>query len=181
MAIAPHPQHRPQARLLAAETTDTAAVIHSLRRGIAWERQRTWYWQNVAGIAHSSTIRHAAGFHSPVYLRWIEGRWNRRRIHAYKLAHPQPTYRTLASTGGSVQSVICQVFGSACSAALNVARCESGFSLHAVNGQYLGLFQMGSAERARFATIGYSTAYEQTVAAHNYYMVSGWGPWACAP
>jgi hypothetical protein len=49
-----------------------------------------------------------------------------------------------------------------------------------VNGQYLGIFQMGSSERAHYATLGYSTAYEQIVAAHNYYMVAGWGPWACA-
>ncbi len=81
---------------------------------------------------------------------------------------------------GSVPSIICSVFGAACQEAIAVARCESGFSIHAVNGQYLGIFQMGSSERARFATIGYATAYEQVVAAHNYFVVSGWGPWACA-
>jgi hypothetical protein len=61
-----------------------------------------------------------------------------------------------------------------------VAYCESRYRLTAVNGQYLGIFQMGSHERATYATIGYSTAYEQIVAAHNYYEAAGWGPWSCA-
>ncbi len=83
-------------------------------------------------------------------------------------------------TTGSVPTVICRVFGASCSEAISVARCESGFSIHAVNGQYLGIFQMGSSERATYATIGYATAYEQIVAAHNYFAVAGWGPWTCA-
>lgn len=80
--------------------------------------------------------------------------------------------------GGSVQQIICRVFGSQCAMALRVAYRESRYSIHAINGQYYGLFQMGSSERSHFATIGYSTAYEQTVAAHNYYLVSGWSPWS---
>ena len=166
--------------MLAAHT-DTAEAV-ALRSGIRWARGRTWHWQTVAGVTHSPTIRGAQSpSHSVGYLRWIEGRWNRRRLRAYKAAHrSRPTYRTLAASGGSVQAIICNVFGPVCSEALAVARCESGFSIHAVNGQYLGLFQMGSSERARFATIGYSTAYQQTVAAHNYFVVAGWGPWACA-
>lgn len=82
------------------------------------------------------------------------------------------------SYSGSVPQLICKVFGSACSMAVRVASRESGFSIYARNGQYLGIFQMGSSERAKFATIGYSTAYEQIVAAHNYFLVSGWSPWS---
>jgi len=146
------------------------------RSGIRWARGRTWHWQDLANVDRSPTIHGAARFHSLGYLQWIERRWNRRRLSAYRLAHR----RIPPAVSGSVPQIICQVFGSACSEAIAVARCESGFSIHAVNGQYLGLFQMGSSERARFATIGYSTAYEQTVAAHNYFLVAGWGPWACA-
>jgi hypothetical protein len=62
--------------------------------------------------------------------------------------------------------------------ALRVASRESGYCTCAVNGQYLGIFQMGSSERATYATIGYTTAYQQIVAAHNYYAVAGWGPWS---
>jgi hypothetical protein len=80
-----------------------------------------------------------------------------------------------------VQTVICQVFGAYCSQALAVARCESGFSTSAVNGQYLGLFQMGSSERSTYGN-GY-TAYEQSEAAYRYFVASGrdWSPWACKP
>ena len=99
-------------------------------------------------------------------------------MRAYKLAHRHRV--VVSSSQGSVPSIICSVFGSACSEAVAVARCESGFSTTAVNGQYLGIFQMGSSERATYATIGYATAYEQIVAAHNYYAIAGWGPWACA-
>jgi hypothetical protein len=45
--------------------------------------------------------------------------------------------------GSSVPAVICVVFPD-CSKALSVARCESGFSVTARNGQYFGVFQMGS-------------------------------------
>lgn len=48
-----------------------------------------------------------------------------------------------------------------------------------MNGQYLGIFQLGSGERAAYATIGYSTAYQQIVAAHNLYRARGFEPWTC--
>ncbi len=65
--------------------------------------------------------------------------------------------------------------------AIRVAACESGFNTHAVNGQYLGIFQMGSYERA---TYGHGrTARVQARAAHRYFVASGrdWSPWACKP
>jgi hypothetical protein len=106
------------------------------------------------------------------FLRWIDRLWMRRRIRARHLAASRQST--------SIPAVICRVFGSACTEARSVAYCESRYSIHAVNGQYLGLFQMGSNERATYATIGYATAYEQTVAAHNYFVIAGWRPWACA-
>ena len=80
---------------------------------------------------------------------------------------------------------ICHVFGSRCSEAIAVARCETGgtFSVWAGYGkhQYLGLFQMGSSERARFGH-GW-TPLEQARAAHRYFVASGsdWSPWQCRP
>jgi hypothetical protein len=72
------------------------------------------------------------------------------------------------------------VFGtSECSEALHIAEVESGYTTSAANGQYLGLFQLGSGERATYATIGYSTAYQQAVAAHNLFLARGWEPWTC--
>lgn len=76
---------------------------------------------------------------------------------------------------------ICSVFGRFCSQALTVARCESGLSTSARNGQYLGLFQMGSTERRLFGHG--SSAVAQARAAHRYFVFSGrdWSPWSCKP
>lgn len=74
---------------------------------------------------------------------------------------------------------ICGVFRQYCRQALDVAWCESRLSTNAQNGQYLGLFQMGSNERRLF---GHGqTAHEQAVAAHRYFLRSGrdWSPWSC--
>lgn len=77
--------------------------------------------------------------------------------------------------------IICQVFGKYCRQALVVARCESGFSHWARNGQYLGLFQMGSYARARY---GHSwSPWGQAKYAFRYFIAAGadWSPWACKP
>ena len=77
------------------------------------------------------------------------------------------------------RAAICTVFGSYCQEALAIAWCESRLSTSAQNGQYLGLFQMGSSERQLFGH-GQS-ASDQAVAAHRYFVRSGrdWSPWAC--
>ena len=77
---------------------------------------------------------------------------------------------------------ICRVFGRRyCDQALKVAWCESHHSTTAENGQYLGLFQMGSSERRLF---GHGPmAHQQAIAAHRYFVRSGrdWSPWSCKP
>ena len=94
----------------------------------------------------------------------------RARIHARdarKLASLKP------------RAAICAVFGDDCQEAVAVAWCESHLSTSAQNGQYLGLFQMGSYERQLF---GHGdTAHAQAVAAHRYFVRSGrdWSPWSC--
>jgi hypothetical protein len=75
------------------------------------------------------------------------------------------------------------VFGSRGSEAVSVSYCETGgtFWIGSHNGQYLGLFQMGSHERA---TYGHGrTALRQARAAHRYFVASGsdWSPWSCKP
>jgi hypothetical protein len=77
------------------------------------------------------------------------------------------------------KEAICSVFGSYCQEALAIAWCESRHSTRAQNGQYLGLFQMGSSERRLFGHG--ATARAQAFAAHRYFVVSGrdWSPWAC--
>ena len=78
---------------------------------------------------------------------------------------------------------ICRVFGRYCDQALAVTRCESGASRtpRAVNGQYLGMFQMGDFARS---TYGHgATPIEQARAAWRYFDASGrdWSPWSCKP
>lgn len=81
------------------------------------------------------------------------------------------------------------VFGRHARDAIKVAACESGdkdgdLSPHVVyasNGQYQGMFQMGSSERA---TYGHGmTPLAQARAAHRYFVATGrtWGPWQCRP
>ena len=78
------------------------------------------------------------------------------------------------------RKAICTVFEDHCQEAIAVAWCESHLSTTAQNGQYLGLFQMGSYERRLFGHG--STAHEQAVAAHRYFVRSGhdWSPWSCS-
>ncbi len=87
------------------------------------------------------------------------------------------TNRKLASL--PPRAAICNVFGSYCQEALAIAWCESRLSTRAQNGQYLGLFQMGSYERQLFGHG--NTARHQAVAAHRYFVRSGrdWSPWSC--
>ena len=76
---------------------------------------------------------------------------------------------------------VCRIFGPDCGEAVQVARCESGLHTDAANGQYLGLFQMGSNERRLFGHG--STAEGQARAALRYFISSGrdWSPWSCRP
>lgn len=86
---------------------------------------------------------------------------------ARRLAHAPPAI------------VIRAVFGRYARQALAVAWCESRFDVRAQNGQYLGLFQMGSYERSLFGHG--SSAHRQALAAHRYFVLSGrdWSPWGC--
>ena len=106
-------------------------------------------------------------------------RTERRRARIARQRVEQAHRRLAAELRGSPEKAICHVFGSYCGEALRVARCESGYSVSAQNGQYLGLFQMGASERRLF---GHGdTAHEQALAAHRYFVRSGrdWSPWSC--
>jgi hypothetical protein len=89
--------------------------------------------------------------------------------------------RMIARLERAPVKAICFVFGNRCSEALRVARCESGYQTTAQNGQYLGMFQMGTSERQLF---GHGpTALAQARAAYRYFVRSGrdWSPWSCKP
>jgi len=104
-----------------------------------------------------------------------------RQLAAHRAKRRQ-TVRRLASVRASTpEAAICRAFGPRCGEALRVARCESGLRTDAANGQYLGLFQMGSQERRLFGHG--ASAEEQARAAHRYFVASGrdWSPWSCRP
>jgi hypothetical protein len=88
-----------------------------------------------------------------------------------------------ASNYTVAQKAVCYYFGGYCSQAMKVAYCETGgsYSPWAQNGQYLGIFQMGSHERA---TYGHgNNVWAQAKAAYAYFVDSGkdWSPWTCKP
>lgn len=63
--------------------------------------------------------------------------------------------------------------------ALKVAWCESRLKVYASNGQYRGIFQMGSHERNLFGHG--NNAWDQARAARKYQKQAGWRPWpVCA-
>lgn len=136
---------------------DTRAWMRATRQEKCWEVP----WSRTCSIA-----RKAYAWHSRRIVRLNE------RLEYLEV-------RSLYSMSPS--QAICHVFGGYCSQALRVASCESGWRTTAVNGQYLGMFQMGSSERA---TYGHgSTPYEQALAAYRYFARTGhtWGPWSCKP
>ena len=105
----------------------------------------------------------------------------RARITVVRRKRESERRQLAARLSSSPTEAICHVFGSYCDQALQVARCESGYSATAQNGQYLGLFQMGSNERSLYGHGG--TALEQARAAYRYFVASGsdWSPWSCKP
>ena len=106
-----------------------------------------------------------------------------RKIAATRLAIARRSqqHRLAAAHARTPRAVICRVFGPHCKEALAVARCESGLQSVAENGEYLGLFQMGSNARRLF---GHGPSVENQVrAAYRYFVATGrdWSPWSCKP
>lgn len=81
---------------------------------------------------------------------------------------------------GSRYWAIQYVFGPYAGQAYRVSSCE-GTSVWSNNGQYLGIFQMGSHERQLYGHG--STFLAQARAAYRYFVASGkdWSPWSCRP
>lgn len=79
----------------------------------------------------------------------------------------------------SAQRAVCFYFGSNCAEAMVIVNCETGgtYSPWASNGQYLGMFQMGSSARA---TYGHgNNVWAQAKAAYLMFKVRGFEPWLC--
>lgn len=95
--------------------------------------------------------------------------------------HSQRPQGRIEQQQARAKEIICTVFGRYCAQALSVSWCESKWYVWAQNGQYQGLFQMGSSERRLF---GHGPgAWAQSRAALRYFVSSGrdWSPWTCKP
>jgi hypothetical protein len=90
--------------------------------------------------------------------------------------------QTAQASSGSSQykqalRAVCFYFKSNCATAMQIVKCETGgtYTPWSANGQYLGIFQMGSQERR---TYGHgNNVWAQARAAYAYYRVAGFGPW----
>ncbi len=71
--------------------------VNSLRHGIAWNRGRTWHWQDTAGLHRTPTAYAERRTSSVAFLGWIDRLWSHRRIRAYRYAksHPAIQHRAL--------------------------------------------------------------------------------------
>jgi len=138
---------------------------------LAKKRLATWKWQDTIYVSRTRTSYAEQRTHGCSYLRWIAKLWAGRANETYS------RYVDLQEP----EEAVCHVFGVYCTEALRVAGCESHLYVWAHNGQYLGMFQMGSSERERY---GHGdTPLEQAHAAHEYFVDSGkdWSPWSCRP
>ncbi len=138
--------------------------IHAADHG----RATTWACQSSLGRRPTRTVYSERHTRSVAYRGWVARLWQGRARFwcraARQVSDPETAIRI--------------VFGPAGDAAVAVARCESGLSVYAQNGVYLGTFQMGTYARARY---GHSwTALGQARAAHRYYLDAGWAPWTCS-
>lgn len=152
-------------------------------KGVNFYRSATWSWQDKLEQTRMRSNFNPYKVQSCKYAEWVAKYWAKRAVKLRKLyADIQEAKRKeLAEINSSPQKAICHVFGSYCSQALAVAKCESGFSVNATNGQYLGLFQMGDYARS---TYGHARdALGQARAAYAYFIAAGsdWSPWQCRP
>jgi len=104
-------------------------------------------------------------------------------VIAAALLVPSTAAAKPASNYTQAKAAISKVFGRYASQAMRVASCETGgtYDPRARNGQYLGIFQMGSYARGRY---GHSSSWlGQAQAAYRYFVDSGrdWSPWSCKP
>ena len=141
------------------------------KKAIVFYRRSTWNMQDQLETARSVTRHPERWVKGCAYLNWIAKRWQKGSRQLFKTLEHLHDPKT----------AICHVFQRYCTQALAVSECESGKSTHAHNGQYRGLFQMGSSERRIFGHG--STAIEQARAAKRYFDRSGrdWSPWSCKP
>lgn len=153
----------------AVRTAKCVRETPGLRRAIVARRLATWAHEDFLGYPRTRSAGRERTAIGCAYLRWIRGHW---------AGLADSMWREIVDLRDP-RNAICHVFGNYCSQAIGVARCESHLTTTAANGQYLGLFQMGSSERRLYGHS--STALGQSTSAYRYFVASGrdWSPWSC--
>jgi hypothetical protein len=85
----------------------------------------------------------------------------------------------LAGCNAGIEGMIRERFPHDPDRAVRIARCESGLNPHARNGQYLGLFQLGSYHYWRFGGKPWNDPVVNIDAAAALQAEQGWQPWSC--
>jgi hypothetical protein len=168
--IRPTAAHHLQPLSLRARLARELRVLHKERSVVQFFQRHRWLLRSTEHgvVARRTFVR--AERRTTLTVQHIV--WLRHVLRARAVRHLRSAPPRVA---------ICAVFKRDCAEALDVAWCESRLSTTAVNGQYLGLFQMGYTARRLF---GHGpTAIAQSIAAHRYFVYSGrsWGPWSCKP
>lgn len=109
-----------------------------------------------------------------------------RRAEASRQAREERAAAVATAPAGSLEAIIQRHFGSASSAAIRIAQCESGMNPRAVSSTNdHGLFQINIVHRGQFEAVTgapWSSVYDpelNTIYARHLYGQQGWGPWAC--
>lgn len=151
---------------------------YKVHQGINFYRNATHSWQMKLGYPITKSSKQKIG--SCAYARWVALLWQK-RAHTWRAKYEE--YQSWLRRMNNPIEAIKYVFGSYAGQAIAVSRCETGgtFSVYASNGQYLGLFQMGSSERSIYGHG--SHPLDQARAAYRYFVASGrdWSPWECKP
>src|SRR4051812_5221039 len=145
-----------------------------------WKAITTWQSRQAKAIRAGALWKP-----EPVEIRWhiAHMKWTQRELKEslarrkkLEAQAARERSRQVTSYGGSNGAIVCAVFGGYCSQAIAVATCESHLNTGAVNGQYLGMFQMGDYARSKYGHG--SDALTQARAAYAYFRDSGssWGP-----
>lgn len=156
------------------QSADSHSRCPYARIGLIFYRGRFTHWQLQRG-ADLPLWRKPRNCADARYLAYV---WAKRSLRSRR-----QTERWLENLETDSATAICHIFGPYCSQALRVASCESGWSMtpRARNGQYLGIFQMGSYARSKY---GHGEdRLTQVRAAYHYFLDSGsdWSPWSCRP
>lgn len=167
--------------LLVVPSASSASHVKTIRNHITQLHAQVWKWQDdraprswlYPGDRTWASKKYLKSTSVP-YLRYVEKRWKKLATAEWKIR------KKYASPFAAIH----YAFGRYGGDAWKVALCEGGSpvpSVYAQNGQYLGMFQMGTGERSRY---GHSyTPLGQAVAAYRYFAATGydWSPWECRP